>query len=346
MGVVGSPSDTSLDRTLRLLNPGELGSVIAEQVREAHRSKQFPVDPRLGISLVAIDGKVIGTGKEPFHPEAQAQGPEGKGPPYVLRVLRAMLTSTDVKPQIGQCLVPAATNEAGTFRPFVESLIQEYGRTNLLECFTVDAGFTNLEDLRWLNGEGLGFIASLKGNQPRLLEGAQRLLGQGEIAPPGGWECVVETVDTGRRVTRFFARTPEIKTSNTEWEFLRSAWRIRQKVVHGGRETWEDRYFLTNLPWNRLKPEQAVRAVVSHWGIENAGNWTLDVYWGEDRGAWVRSGTGMEVCAILRLLAYNLVRLLRHRMLRSSARDPLPYRRLFERIRMAIVLMPSEEGFL
>lgn len=345
LGVQGCPSDTCLDRTIRMIAPGELLPIIAKQIRTAHRSKQLPIDPSLGISLVAIDGKVLKTGKTQFHPEAQAQGTNGEGPPYVLRVLRAMLTSTEIKPQIGQWLVPAATNEMGVFRPFMESLFQEYGRTNLIECVTVDAGFTHKEDLEWLNQKGVGFIASLKSNQPKLLEGLQLFLGSGEAEPPEGWEGVFETVDPGRRVTRYFARTPKINTWHPEWGFLRGGWRIRQRVEHGGKVTWEDRYYVTNLPWNRLNAARAVKAVVSHWGIENCGNWTLDVHWGEDQGAWIQSETGIEVCAVLRILAYNLIRTLRHRVLRSSARNPLPYRRLFDLIRMAILFPIMDDAF-
>lgn len=101
---------------------------------------------------------------------------------------------------------------------------------------------------------------------------------------------------------------------------------------------WEDRYFLTNLPWNRLSAKTALRAVVLHWSIENGANWTMDVHWEEDSRAWARTGTALEALAILRILAFNLIRLLRHRTLRASVTDPLPYRRLFELVRMALLL--------
>lgn len=338
LGVRGCPSDTTLDRVLHAVDPAALLPRVGEQVRAMHRSKQLDVDPEIGISLVAIDGKTLLAGKTAFHPEAQAQGAEGAGPPYVLRALRAMHTSSAVKPLLGQRIVPAATNEAGIFRSFFEDLIGEYGRTDLLECVTVDAGFTHAEDLRWLDTEGYGFIASLKANQPTLLDGAQRFLGVGEKAPPKGWEKVEESVTPGRRVTRYFARTAGLQRWHPDWPFLRAVWRIRQKTEYAGQTVWEDRYFLTNLPWNRLTPKQALRAVVAHWGIENDANWTFDVCWREDSGAWVGSGTALETLAILRILAFNLIRLLRHRVLRASAREPLPYRRLFELVRMALVL--------
>lgn len=143
IGLRSCPSDSTLTRVLHELVPDELLPPIGEQVRAMHRSKQLGVDEALGISLVAIDGKVLLTGKTPFHPEAQPQGSGGIGPPYVLRVLRAMHTSSAVKPILGQRTIPGATSESATFRPFVEDLTREYGRTGLLECITMDAGFTN-----------------------------------------------------------------------------------------------------------------------------------------------------------------------------------------------------------
>lgn len=185
LGIRGTPSDTTLDRTARAVSPAGLRPLVAAAVLEMHRSKQLALDPDLGISLIAIDGKALATDPVRTHPEAQAQGAGGSGP-YVLRALRSMHTSSAVQLILGQRIIPAATNETATFRPFVEELIADYGRTDLLECFTVDAAFTCAEDLRWLHEGGYGFIASLKGNQPTLLEGAHRFLGHDEQAPPGG----------------------------------------------------------------------------------------------------------------------------------------------------------------
>jgi predicted transposase YbfD/YdcC len=340
LGIRGQPSDTTLDRAARTVAPSGLRPLVVAQVLEMHRSKQLVPDPELGISLVAIDGKTLATDPVQTHPEGQAQGPDGTGP-FVLRALRAMHTSSAVQPILGQRIIPAATNETATFRPFVEDLIADYGRTDLLACFTVDAAFTSAADLRWLHEGGYGFIASLKGNQPTLLDGAHRFLGEGEEPPPSGWERVEETIDPGRKVTRFFARTADLDRWHPEWPFLRQVWRIRQKTEHAGKVLWEDRYFLTNLPWNRLTPSRAIRAVVLHWSIENGANWTMDVLWEEDRRAWARTDLALETLAILRILAFNLIRLLRHRTLRASARDPLPYRRLFELVRMALTLPES-----
>jgi len=119
----------------------------------------------------------------------------------------------------------------------------------------------------------------------------------------------IKTVEVtgGRVVTRWFARTREM-VGWDDWRCLRQVWRIRQRTeTRAGGVTWEDRFYLTNLPWGRLCPGRCLEAVRLHWGIENGPNWTMDVQWQEDRRAWVRQGLGLEVLGLLRAVAYNLM---------------------------------------
>ncbi len=75
-----------------------------------------------------------------------------------------------------------------------------YGGLGLLECISIDAGFTSRANLHWLEDEDIGFIAALKGDQPTLHAEALRLLGQGDEEPPGGWEVVTTQVTGSRHV--------------------------------------------------------------------------------------------------------------------------------------------------
>ena len=87
----------------------------------------------------------------------------------------------------------------------------------------------------------------------------------------------------------------------------------------------------------RLTGRRCLAAVRSRWGIENDANWTFDAIWKEDRRAWVRQGTALEALAMLRILAINEVRLLRHRVLRiGRGEHPMPYRSLLRLIRQAL----------
>ncbi len=338
LGIRGTPSDTTLDRIVREVPTEPLLDVLAEQVRGMQRAKQLEPMSDLGLSLVAIDGKVIATDQRRLHPEQQDQCQPGADR-FVLKVLRAVLVSSSVKPVIGQHVIPATAGEANTFPAFIDRLVEDYGRSSLVECISVDAGFTNRDNMAFLlDHHGLDYIAGLKGCQPTMLAEACRLLGEGETEPPAGWDLVEHEWIGSRRVTRMLARTTAIAGYHN-WASVKQVWRVRQRAQCGEHVTWEDRFFLTSLPLDRLTPKACLLAIRAHWGIENDANWTFDAIWGEDKRAWVRQGRAMEVLSILRCLAFNIVRLLRHRVFRSAENRLLPYRTLLDLIRVALMTL-------
>jgi hypothetical protein len=60
-----------------------------------------------------------------------------------------------------------------------------------------------------------------------------------------------------------------------------------------------------------LTPEQMLTLVRRHWGIENGPNWTADVVLEEDTASLCLRGKAPFVLSWLRLLAYNLLALVR-----------------------------------
>lgn len=334
----GSVSDTTFDRIVRAVSPEDLGEVLVWQVRDMIRSKQLPNDPALGISLVAIDGKRFGTSDERTHPEAR-RGGNGKAPYFQVLALRAVHVSSAVKPALGQRVVAANAGEQNTFWPFLTKLLEDYG--GFVECVSVDAGFTTQLNLMRMNEERIGYIAALKGNQEVLEALAHAELGDGEADPPQGWSAVHEESVGSKRTLREFARVKAELAGVGRPNLATQIWRVRKQVFQGGSRTLvEDRYFLTNLAWDRLTPKQGLAAVRAHWGIENDCNWTLDARLGEDLWTWVNQGQASEVLALLRLVAYNLLRLLRHRALRSEENRAMSWRILQARLRLALMTPP------
>jgi len=96
---------------------------------------------------------------------------------------------------------------------------------------------------------GRAYLFSLKGNQPTLEAEAQRLLGdqQHALASSQDWQ------GTGLRVVRRLYLTEQI--AGFAWDRLRTVLRVEsQTYAHGRLTAWEDRYFVSSLPSERLTP--------------------------------------------------------------------------------------------
>ena len=93
---------------------------------------------------------------------------------------------------------------------------------------------------------------------------------------------------------------------------------------------------MTNLHRGRLKADQILSVVRSHWAIENNGNWTMEYVWDEDTKTWCGQGVGIQVLGLLRLMAYNLVSLLRCRYLRRRDETRAERRRWEELLGCAV----------
>ena len=71
----------------------------------------------------------------------------------------------------------------------------------------------------------------------------------------------------------------------------------------GEEQTRETRYYLLSRAMSATAFAEAVR---SHWGIENAVHWVLDVTFGEDYSR-IRAGYAAENMAVFRPLVRNFL---------------------------------------
>ena len=85
----------------------------------------------------------------------------------------------------------------------------------------------------------------------------------------------------GRQETRVYLQLPAPKTlpGFERWVGLKTIGVVILLSLRNGKETLETRYFLSSLP---LGVKRFAHAVRSHWGIENACHWCLDVTYRED----------------------------------------------------------------
>ena len=85
------------------------------------------------------------------------------------------------------------------------------------------------------------------------------------------------------------------------WEGIRSIAKITAIVLKEGKETKEERYYISSLKGNAVQMNRAIR---KHWAIENSLHWVLDVTFNED-DCRVKTGHGAENLSIVRRIAIN-----------------------------------------
>jgi predicted transposase YbfD/YdcC len=90
-----------------------------------------------------------------------------------------------------------------------------------------------------------------------------------------------------------------------QWQDARSIIKITANVFHKGKETVEERYYISSLPGNAALMNRAVR---KHWHIENKLHWVLDVLFKEDY-CRVRTGNGAENLTTIRKIALNTLKM-------------------------------------
>lgn len=327
LGIGGPASDTTLYNVVRRVDPSSLRAVVVAQVRAMERNKQLEPAFDFPCSLVAIDGKALGTDPERLHPESHRQT-VGDGARYVLKALRAVHITSAVKPILDQRLIPKGKGERYDLWSFLEGLRQSYG--GLARGFTFDAGFWSQDLVTKLSVFNIPYIFGLKGNAGSPYRFAQHELGVGTADPAGGWEIETTEKRGSRLVRRQLARKQgDVGTFGA----VCSVWRQRTTVLDGEEVvSQEDRFFATSFPVSIVSASQALAAIRAHWGIENDSHWTMDAILDEDTHTWVARGHGREVLTWLRILAYNLLRLFRCRSLRPQLGRRWPWRAVVEEV--------------
>ena len=342
-------SDTTLDTVLRQLSDEQLQQGLVVLNRELKRSKLLKQAPGLAVRLVVVDGKNLATLDHDAQGTAQArsddnkkwQRKDAKQAAYGLTpALRACLASTEARPCLLQMPLDPKTNETASFKTFLQLLRGSYGRSNILDVLSMDAGLTSLSNANAVVDDNLRYIFGLKANQTELFSEAKRLLEKIAAERPPESESAWQRRGS-KTVRRQLWRTADLRgfeNSVGTWSHLDQTWLVRQTTRDGyGNLEVEDRYFLSSIPWEELAGWQILQCVRLHWDIENDVFNSLDVQWREDSGTWCTKGTAVWALGVLRLIAYNIVQALRRRNCRRKRGrhtwlDPLPWRTLFEHI--------------
>jgi len=296
------PHGTLLD-LLHKLDPAPLEGVVVAQVKHMHRIKALAPDG-VPIGMIAIDNK---DGKTLDH-EGDVDCLRSEGH-FRSRHLRAALISSRSMPVIGQAFVPKRTNDLGAFPLLWEQIMRHYGKLDLFELVTMDAGFCYESVLRLIDESCFAYLVGVKENQKTLLYELRRLF---LLFNPPRVAWTDRDPTPGGRIKRELFRLDQKDLRIAGWPHLRQALLVRQTMRKwSGCEVVVERLFITNLTWNRLTPEQLLRAVRRHWGIENNCNKTFDTVLNEDTVAWATNrkclpdSVPLRVMSWLRVIAYN-----------------------------------------
>lgn len=175
---------------------------------------------------------------------------------------------------------------------------------------TVDAIATNPTIAEAITRGGGDYVLALKRNQPSLHDDVARYFAD----PATTGLQTVETTDKdhGRIETRRCSVSHDVAWMTGDRRFphehrfpaLMSLIKTTTTTEWRGKVTAETRYFVSSA---RLTATRAAEAIRSHWGIESH-HWVLDVGFKEDQSR-LRRGHGAQNMALVRRLAFNLLRL-------------------------------------
>jgi len=264
-------------------------------------------------------------------PEVQLRDDEA-GLTGVVMVHRATLVSSEAAVVIDQRSIDGSTSEHGTIEQTLTALFDAYGRTDMLDRITVDAGNMTRGAAEVMQKQDTDYFGALKSAQGNLYERAVDWLGG--RGPDEIDQVHLETYNGKTLVYRIW--TMKIAEGTLDWEGARQLIRIQRVAIDNADEqvTIHDRYFVSTESPVELSPLEAYRVARAHWRCENEGHWTADAIWGEDarRTPWTTYPTGIVNVGILRTIAINILALLRSmsRLLRGETLVTPEWRKVIE----------------
>lgn len=196
---------------------------------------------------------------------------------------------------------------------FIRELHETYGRTMLFDTVAADAGNTSQGVATALHDLAYGYILAIKQNHGEIYLEAQRTLSRGTARQE------ITKREHGALVTYRIYRH-RLDGGYLTWKHARQLVRIERIVEGNDKRSEGNRYFVSNLPWNRLNDLQWLKAIRAYWRCENNSNWTADVFWREDakRTPWTTNAEAIYALAALRMLAINIVAVMRAMVLHPA----------------------------
>lgn len=276
----GIPSHDTFARVFARLNPEQFQACFLTWVRSLVCLSDGEV--------VAIDGKTLRQSYDPANDKA------------AIHMVSAWATANRLV--LGQRKVDAKSNEI-TAIPQLIKLLELEG------CIvTIDAMGTQKQIAKQIIERNADYILALKDNQGNLFADVQQIFAHAQSRNFAGIEHRFEqTVDKGHgrvEIRRCWTMEQvEYLVDADKWEKFTSIGMIQAERRLPGKVERETRYYISSLSSDAARLSQAVR---SHWLVENALHWVLDLAFVED-ACRIRKDFAPENLAVVRHIALNLL---------------------------------------
>ena len=274
VGMVDVPSHDTFNRVFQLLPAESMEQCLVEFSARLRRE--------VAGEVVSFDGKT-----------QRRSGGGGKG---ALHVLNAWASENRLA--LGQMAVGEKSNEISAMPLLMDMLV-------LKGCVvSADALNSQKQVAAKAVEKGADYVLALKGNHPLMYEEVKSFMDDIAAREPPGYDQTEK--DHGRMERRRCWQSEHVGwyEGKEDWQGLRSFVLIEsERIVKGVKET-QRRYYISSLGRDEKRAAQCVR---SHWLVENALHWSLDVTFGEDQSR-ARARNAAKNLSILRTLCLNLLK--------------------------------------
>jgi predicted transposase YbfD/YdcC len=172
------------------------------------------------------------------------------------------------------------------------------------QLVTGDALYCQRSVCSQVKARGGDYLVIVKKNQPRLYEDIAFLFSE----PPLG-EVFATAEQASRHGGRREVRRVWVSSALNDyldWPGVRRVCKVERQTERKEKRTSEVRYAITSVD-EEAGPDELLRHIRGHWGIENRLHYVRDVTFGED-ASQVRTGSAPEVMAALRNAVIGVLR--------------------------------------
>lgn len=277
----GAPSHDTFRRVFGLLDRKQFAESLFHWTQALHEAS--------GGKLVAIDGKTL---RRTFSKRSGLKA---------LHLVTAWASENGLT--LGQVACEEKSNEITAIPQLLKIL-------NLKGCtVTIDAMGCQTDIVEEIREQKAHYVLAVKDNQPTLSSDLQEIF---ENATNDNFEDVRHdthsTTETahGRTIERSYhaIEIPRGHRQRKKWRDLKTLIVANNKTTINGKETWETRWYISDLA---PKAKSLGAAIRKHWGIENGQHWVLDVAFSEDT-ARQQDRNGSSNLAAIRRLVVSLLR--------------------------------------